>query len=100
MSSLQFSAVITRHGLLSVCLVLACSPMVDAKGKSFVGTYVNIHHLCEAGDSIAVREQALRNHLDRIKASGVDVVMPYATTTSGSALFPSDILPNLSLIHI
>ncbi len=68
MSSLQFSAVITRHGLLSVCLVLACSPMVDAKGKCFVGTYVNIHHLCEAGDSIAVREQALRNHLDRVKA--------------------------------
>ena len=94
MSSLQFSAVITRHGLLSVCLVLACSPMVDAKGKSFVGTYVNIHHLCEAGDSIAVREQALRNHLDRVKASGIDVVMPYATTTSGSALYPSEILPN------
>ena len=55
MSSLQFSAVITRHGLLSVCLVLACSPMVDAKGKCFVGTYVHIHHLCEAGESIAVR---------------------------------------------
>ena len=93
MTSLRFSTVITCHGLVSACLFLACTPLVDGKGKPFMGTYVNINHLCDAEDTILVREQALRNHLDRIKASGIDVVMPYATTTSGSALYPSDILP-------
>ncbi len=93
MATLRFSTVITCHGLVSVCLFLACTPLVDGKGKPFVGTYVNINHLCDADDTILVREQALKNHLDRIKASGIDVVMPYATTTSGSALYPSDILP-------
>lgn len=90
----RFATMITRHGLLVTCLFLACTPLVDGKGKPFLGTYVNITHLCKADDSIPVREQALRNHLDRIKASGIEVVMPYATSTSGRALYPSDIVPS------
>ena len=93
MASRRFSKVLAYHGRLSVVFVAACALLANGKGRPFSGTYVNISHLCEADDPILVREQALRKHLDRIKASGIGVVMPYVTTTSGSALYPSDILP-------
>ena len=93
MAFFRFSKVLNRNGRVGVFLVLVCASLADGKGQPFLGTYVNINHLCQADDPILVREQALRNHLDRIKASGIGVVMPYVTTTSGSALYPSDILP-------
>ena len=79
--------------LLIACVFLACTPLARGAGKPFLGTYVNINHLCEADDPVPTRERVVRKHLDRIKASGIDVVMPYATTTSGAALYPSDIVP-------
>ena len=79
--------------VLIATVFLACTPLARGAGKPFLGTYVNINHLCEADAPVPTRERAVRKHLDRIKASGIDVVMPYATTTSGAALYPSDIVP-------
>ena len=93
MAIVPFSQVLNRNCCASVIFVLAGASLAAGKGQPFLGTYVNINHLCQADDPILVREQALRNHLDRIQASGIGVVMPYVTTTSGSALYPSDILP-------
>ena len=93
MAFFRFSKVLNRNGRVGVFLVLVGASLADGKGQPFLGTYVNINHLCQADASTLVREQALRNHLDRIKASGIGVVMPYVTTTSGAALYPSDILP-------
>ena len=92
MASFQLRQVLRHHGGASLVLVLACASLADGKAPSFLGTYVNINHLCQTDDPLLVREQTLRHHLDRIKASGIGVVMPYVTTTSGAAFYPSDIL--------
>ncbi len=66
---------------LIACVFLGCPPLAHAAGKPFLGTYVNIN-LCKAGDPVPAREQLVRKHLDRIKASGIDVVMPYGALVS------------------
>ncbi|MDG1896925.1 MAG: family 10 glycosylhydrolase [Fuerstiella sp.] len=62
--------------------------------EPFMGAYVNIPKLFDSDSDIADRVRAIEVHLDRFKASGLNVVMPYVTTTVGTALYPSEIVPD------
>jgi uncharacterized lipoprotein YddW (UPF0748 family) len=62
-------------------------------GEPFMGAYVNIPKLFNSDSDIRDRERSIAKQLDRFKASGLRVVMPYVTTTAGTALYPSKIVP-------
>ena len=58
-----------------------------------MGAYLNIPRLFDPDSDIRDRERSIGEQLDRFKAGGLRVVMPYATTTAGTALYPSEIVP-------
>ncbi len=61
--------------------------------RPFLGAYVNFDRAIAGARTDSEREAALDALLDRFQASGLRVVMPYVTTTSGSAAYPSDVMP-------
>ena len=84
--------------MLSDCLMLLSAVVCAAGGMSradepFMGAYVNIPKLFDSGSDIRDRERSIGKQLDRFKSSGLRVVMPYVTTTVGTALYPSEIVP-------
>ncbi len=80
--------------LAITCLAPARSSRADGRERPFLGAYLNIPRLFDASDSLPDRERAIGRQLDEFKASGLRVVMPYATTTSGEALYPSNVIPD------
>ncbi len=58
-----------------------------------MGAYLNIPRMFDSSSDIPDRERSIEAQLDRFKASGLRVVMPYATTTAGASLYPTDIIP-------
>ena len=84
--------------MLSVRLMLLTAVVCATGGVSradepFMGAYVNIPKLFDPNVNIRDRERSIEKQLDRFKASGLRVVMPYVTTTVGTALYPSEIIP-------
>ena len=76
--------------LLAVCISRG---RTSHAAEPFMGAYINIPKLFKRDANIRERERALREHLDRFRASGLRVVMPYVTTTAGEAIYPSQIVP-------
>lgn len=60
----------------------------------FLAVYIHFPSLFDAKASPEIREQAIARELDRIQACGLDTLLPYATGTSGSAAYASDIIPD------
>lgn len=61
--------------------------------KAFLGAYVNFRQVFGAELKEQEQKRAINQMLDQFRDSGVRVVMPYITTTSGSANYPSQIVP-------
>ena len=59
----------------------------------FLGAYLHVPHVLGEARDAAARHEAIGKNLDRFAASGLRVVMPYATTTSGTAVYGSRIMP-------
>ena len=60
----------------------------------FMGAYIHIPAVLGDAKGETAGREAIARSLDRFQASGLHVVMPYATTTSGSALYASRIIPH------
>jgi uncharacterized lipoprotein YddW (UPF0748 family) len=82
-------------GVRFVLMIASVSAMggVSRADEPFMGAYLNIPKLFDPDSDIRDREHSIAKQLDRFKASGLRVVMPYVTTTADTALFPSEIVP-------
>lgn len=78
--------------LTTLCLSMAWGDIAHSREQPFMGAYLHIPHLFDSNSDISERERSIEQQLDRFKAAGLRVVMPYVTTTSGAALYPSKII--------
>ena len=84
---------------LLVCLVLmlACPSAPGAAPRAdqpFMGAYISISTLFRGKTDEAARERAIAENLDRFRDSGLRVLIPFVTTTSGKAEYPSQLIPD------
>ena len=61
--------------------------------ESFLAVYVNLHDVVDPKASVEDQSRSIADALDRMKSCGLNTVLPYATTTSGDATYPSQLLP-------
>ncbi len=59
----------------------------------FLAVYLNFHELFDRKAGVDEQSRAIAAALDRMKACGFNAVLPYATTTSGEATYPSALIP-------
>ncbi len=59
----------------------------------FLGAYIHVHALLEGKKDPAACREVIGKNLDRFKAAGLRVLMPYVTTTKGTAVYHSDLIP-------
>ena len=64
-------------------------------GQAFLSSYLNFSQLFNSLGTRAQREKAIDRALERHRASGFNAVMPYITSTSGEASYPSRIMKKL-----
>lgn len=88
-----------RSALLA-CVILQCpSPArgaaasVTTQPESFRAVYLRFSDLFDARQDPPARLKSMRAELDRMKACGLNTILPYATDTSGRALYPSKLIP-------
>ncbi|WP_158521212.1 family 10 glycosylhydrolase [Fuerstiella marisgermanici] len=79
--------------LATLCLSAVSAKTAQCEDQPFMGAYLNIPRMFDSSSDIPTRERSIEEQLDRFKASGLRVVMPYATTTAGASLYPTDIIP-------
>jgi uncharacterized lipoprotein YddW (UPF0748 family) len=65
----------------------------EGKGKPFLGAYIHIDQVIDPKADIAANRQVIAGLLDQFKASGLRMVMPYATSTAGAAGYASTLIP-------
>jgi uncharacterized lipoprotein YddW (UPF0748 family) len=71
----------------------AGDPVRTPPATPFMGAYIHMDQLLKQNTDVTERREAICKALDRFKASGLRVAMPYATTTSGTANYASAIMP-------
>ncbi len=71
----------------------AAEPATRPAGP-FTGAFIHLSQLFEKDADADVCRKALAETLDRFRQSGLRVAMPYVTTTSGMAVYDSDIIPD------
>jgi uncharacterized lipoprotein YddW (UPF0748 family) len=60
--------------------------------RRFLGAYVHLSAVIDSSLPVKNRERQIDEMLDSFRDSGLRVVMPYVTSTSGSAFYPSEIV--------
>ena len=60
--------------------------------RPYLGAYLNFSRLFASLKTTAERERAMDVALDRFCSSGLNTVMPYVTSSSGSAAYPSNLI--------
>lgn len=94
MMSIKPAVRLMRHGVLAaLCLTLFGVDAVRGEDPPFMGAYLNIPKLFDPASPVRERELSIGEQLDTFKASGLRVLMPYVTTTAGTAVYPSEIVP-------
>jgi uncharacterized lipoprotein YddW (UPF0748 family) len=86
------------------CLLLACLVLLSAGAAAlgaeppvdepFMGAYIHLPAWFEGKTDQADRERAIVENLDRFRDSGLRVLIPFVTTTSGQADYPSQVIPD------
>lgn len=61
--------------------------------EQFVAAYVHMHRWFSATAELEVREKSIAKSLDLLKTTGIRIIMPYATKTSGVAEYATNIVP-------
>jgi len=61
--------------------------------ENFVAAYIHLQRCYSASDEFEKREQSIGKQLDLLKETGIRIVMPYATRTTGAAEYATDIVP-------
>lgn len=62
--------------------------------EPFVAAYVHLGRYFDANMDREEREAALRESIAHAKAAGIRIVMPYSSTSSGAATYPSRVIPD------
>lgn len=55
-----------------------------------IAAYIHIEQCFDSTTEIHLREQSISETLDRLKQTGIDTIVPYVSTTSGQAHYPSE----------
>ncbi len=86
------------------CLLLAFFVLATARTASrgaepparepFMGAYIHMSEWFRGKTSDADRERAIVENLDRFRDSGLRVLIPFVTTTSGQAAYSSQVIPD------
>lgn len=86
--------VVAAVGPLFVSTAPAREAKVPATSRpAFSGAYIHLTQLFDKGVKADDRRTAYAEMLDRFRASGLRVAMPYVTTTFGTALYDSRLVP-------
>lgn len=88
-----------RHALRLAGLVLVAASLVApgfaaGAGEPFLGAYIHVERMLRGATDEAARERAIVDNLDRFRDAGLRVLIPFVTTTSGQALYPSAVIPD------
>ena len=71
------------------------TPLLDVTNSNlhhpFLGAYIHLPRILRDQTTNEERERTIDDALDHLRATGFRVAMPYVTTTSGAALYPSRI---------
>ena len=62
--------------------------------EPFMGAYIHLPAWFRGKADEADRERAILENLDRFRDSGLRVLIPFVTTTSGQADYPSQVIPD------
>ena len=75
--------------LIVAAMICSSVYLRAAAAEPLAGAYVHLTHTLKGIETTDAREAALREQLDRFKASGLTTVMPYVVGSSQDAFFPS-----------
>ncbi len=83
---------------LVICsLVFLCLVGVEIGGaqaeEPFLGAFIHVHSLFNHKADVEVKEASIAAAMDDCKRSGLQSVVPFVLTSSGAALYPSDVVP-------
>ena len=67
--------------------------------RPFLGAYMHLPAVLRGRATDEERERAIDNALDGLRAAGLNVAMPYVTSTSGAAFYPSRIITEQPFGH-
>ena len=84
-----FSAVVAAVGSAPNDACCADKPF-----QPFMGAWMNVSGLVGRSADISARERSVAENLDQFKASGLRAIIPFVTTTSGQAEYPSQFIPD------
>ncbi|MCX7427073.1 MAG: hypothetical protein NTW96_15795 [Planctomycetia bacterium] len=85
--------------LPTACFVLVIAGLIVPGAvlraeEPFMGAYIHLPAWFHDKDDPATRERAIVDNLDRFRDSGLRVLIPFVTTTSGQAYYPSEVIPD------
>jgi uncharacterized lipoprotein YddW (UPF0748 family) len=89
---MSVAGIVLGLGLAAISPRGAQAAPPGSRPEPFLAAYVRFSELFEARDDAQARMRSLTKELDRMKACGINTVLPYATDTSGRALYPSKII--------
>lgn len=78
---------------LAACVLCQRARTAEPPFVPFLGAYVHISDLFDAKADQATRERSIAENLDRFRDFGLRVVIPFVTSTSGVACYPSQLIP-------
>lgn len=78
------------YGPLAGTIEAARSEGLDDRAGPMRGVYLHLHQLTPAGTPPDLGRARIRAALDRMAAAGLRTVLPYANTSSGATLYPSE----------
>jgi len=62
------------------------------QAERFVGAYIDIHRCYDSASSVQERQQSIEANVASMKNSGLNVIIPKSTSSSGAANFPSQLM--------
>ena len=77
-----------------VLMIVSAIGVVSGADEPFLGAYINLSEWFRGKTDEADRERAIMDNLDRFRESGLRVLIPFVTTTSGEAYYPSELVPD------
>lgn len=90
---------LVRYAAITFALVLAPDTIRAAEAPAsqpaaaFKGAYMHLEQMLAKAPDAAGRRETLAKELDRFKAAGLRVAMPYVKDTGGGALYESSVVP-------
>jgi uncharacterized lipoprotein YddW (UPF0748 family) len=79
--------------MAAVGLATSAAWCADKPFEPFMGGWMNVSGLVGRSADMSARERSIAENLEQFKASGLRAIIPFVTTTSGQAEYPSQVIP-------